>query len=202
MRTQTNRIRTNLPVTVRLIVLTGFMGAGKSTTGALLAQKLGWRFLDTDSVIEERTGVTIAQLFEECGEAAFRTFETETIRDNARGEHLILALGGGAVEAEATREVLAGLDNACIVFLDAPLEVMVARCLAQPAAAERPVLADRERLAQRLAARLPHYREAHLTIATLQLTPQAVADHIFETLCDRCATPPGSIREKEGVASP
>ncbi|HEX3470040.1 MAG TPA: shikimate kinase, partial [Silvibacterium sp.] len=91
------RTETNLPVTVRRIVLTGFMGAGKSTTGLLLAQKLGWQFLDTDAVIEARTGVTIAQLFEQRGEAAFRTFETETIRDYAQAEHLVLALGGGAV---------------------------------------------------------------------------------------------------------
>ena len=70
------RTKTNLPVKVRRIVLTGFMGAGKSTTGALLAEKLGWRFLDTDATIEARAGVTIAQLFEQRGEAAFRAFET------------------------------------------------------------------------------------------------------------------------------
>src|SRR5208337_4621708 len=139
------RTETNLPVAVLRIVLTGFMGAGKSTIGKLLAQKLGWRLLDTDTVIEARTGSTIAQLFAQRGETAFRELETETIRDHAHAESLVLALGGGAIEAEATRQALADLEHACIVFLDAPLEVMVARCLAQPAAAERPVLADRER---------------------------------------------------------
>lgn len=196
------RTETNLPVKVRRIVLTGFMGAGKSTTGALLAQKLGWGFLDTDAAIEARAGVTIAQLFEQRGEAAFRALETEAIREHARTEHLILALGGGAVEAEPTRDALAQLDHACIIFLEAPLELMVARCIAQPGAAERPVLADREGLARRLAARLPHYRKAHLTIATSQLTPQAVADHILEALADRCVAPPRAMREKEGVATP
>jgi shikimate kinase len=196
------RTETNLPVKVRRIVLTGFMGAGKSTIGALLAQKLGWRFLDTDAAIEARAGVSIAQLFEQRGEAAFRALETEAIRAHAQTEHLILALGGGAVEAEPTRDALAQLDHACIVFLDAPLELMVARCIAQPDAAERPVLADREGLARRLAARLPHYREAHLTIATSQLTPQAVADHILEALSDRCVAPSRAMREKEGVATP
>lgn len=186
----------NLPLTVRRIVLTGFMGAGKSTTGALLAQKLGWRFLDTDALIEAHTGHTIAQLFAERGEPAFRALETETIRDHSQSEHLVLALGGGAIESEAARHALAQLEYACIVFLDAPLEVMVARCVAQAAAAERPVLADRERLAARLTARLPLYRQAHLTVATAQLNPQEVAGHILETLKDRCAV---SSSEKEGI---
>src|SRR5580704_13263296 len=156
------RTETNLPVTVRRIVLTGFMGAGKSTIGALLAQRLGWRFLDTDAIIEARTGATIAQLFAQRGETAFRELETETIRNHSHTESQVLALGGGAIEAEATRQALARLEPACIVFLAAPLEVMVARCLAHAAAVERPVLADREQLAARLTARLPHYRQAHL----------------------------------------
>jgi shikimate kinase len=196
------RTEANLPVNVRCIVLTGFMGAGKSTTGALLAQKLGWRFLDTDAIIEARTGSTIAQLFAQRGEIAFRELETKTIRDHSQSANLVLALGGGAIEAEATRHALTQLEHVCVVFLDAPLEVMVARCLAQPAAAERPVLADRERLAARLTARLPHYRQAHLTITTSKLSPQAVADHILEALRDRCAAVPVTTREKEGVATP
>jgi shikimate kinase len=178
------------------------MGAGKSTTGALLAQRLGWQFLDTDAVIEARTGATIAQLFARHGEAAFRALEAEAIRDHARAERLVLALGGGAIESEATRHALAQLDQACIVFLDAPLEVMVARCLAQPSAAERPVLADRERLARRLAERLPHYRQAHLTVETSGLTPEAVVESILEALHGRCAALPAAIGEKEGVAAP
>ncbi len=188
---------THLPETVRRIVLTGFMGAGKSTIGPLLAQRLGWRFLDTDAIIEARTGTTIAQIFTRQGEEAFRALETETIREHGLGEHLVLGLGGGAVEAESTRDALARLDDACIVFLEAPLEVMVARCITQPGAAERPVLADRKRLAARLAARLPHYREAHLTVATTDLTPEAVADILLGTLGNRCVALPPTIHESK-----
>ena len=175
----------NLPLTVRRIVLTGFMGAGKSTVGALLAERLGWRFMDTDALIEAQTRTTIAEIFAERGENAFRALETSAVRDSAHVEHLVLALGGGAVESEPTRNALANLDQACIVFLDAPLDVMVARCMAQPNAAERPVLADRERLAKRLEGRLPHYRMAHLIVATRGLTPEAVADSILEFLRDQ-----------------
>ena len=172
---------------IRRIVLTGFMGAGKSTIGAVLAQKLGWRFLDSDAAIEANAGMTVAQIFDRHGEANFRLREAQAIRDHTRSECIVLALGGGALESEATRDALANLEHACIIFLDAPLEIMVARCLAQPGAAERPVLADRERLAARLSERLPYYRRAHLTIPTAGLTPQAVVAKVLEALGDRCS---------------
>ena len=177
-------------------MLTGFMGAGKSTIGALLAERLGWRFTDTDTFIEARTGMQVAQIFAARGEAAFRALETEAIRECAQAERLVLALGGGAVESAPTREALAKLEQACIVFLDAPLDVMVARCIAQPNAAERPVLADRERLAARLAARLPHYQMAHLTVATGELTPEAVAESIIEFAGEFAASLAGAAPRK------
>src|ERR1700745_2998164 len=115
------RMQAKLPGTVRRIVLTGFMGAGKSTIGRMLAQSLGWDFVDTDAVIESRTGMTIARIFAEQGEDAFRALEAEAVREQARVEHVVLALGGGAVEFETTREALVRLGDACVVFLDAPL---------------------------------------------------------------------------------
>ena len=105
----------HIPVTVQRIVLTGFMGAGKSTVGALLAERLGWRFMDTDAAIEARTGLTVAQIFAANGEDAFREFEADAIRGCARLDRLVLALGGGAVESGSTRIALARLDQACIV---------------------------------------------------------------------------------------
>lgn len=184
------RTETHLPLTVRRIVLTGFMGAGKSTVGALLAERLGWRFMDTDAIIEQRTGQTIAQIFTEKGEGAFRALEADAVRDCARLDELVLALGGGAIETRPTRDALAVLTHACIVFLDAPLEVMVARCVEQPNAVERPVLADRERLAKRLEARLPHYRTAHLTVETAGLPPAAVTERILEFLSNKSGAAP------------
>jgi shikimate kinase len=178
----------SLPRTIRRIVLTGFMGAGKSTTGPLLAQSLGWEFLDLDTVIESRSGKTVAEIFAQQGEAAFRALEAEAVREHTLRENFVLALGGGAIEMESTRDFLARLDRTCVLFLDAPLDVLVARCLAQPAAAERPVLADREGLLRRFNARLPHYRDAHLTIATAGLSPQAVVARILEAIENRCTT--------------
>lgn len=180
------RTQANLPVTVRRIVLTGFMGAGKSTIGELLARRLGWQFVDTDAVVEARARLTIAQIFAQHGEDAFRALEADAVRDQAQAEEVVVALGGGAMESEGTREALSELAGTCVVFLDAPLEVMVARCLSQPGAAERPVLRDRERLRARLAARLPHYRRAHLIVGTADLTPEAVTDAILEAVGIRC----------------
>lgn len=171
-----------LPPTIRRIALIGFMGAGKSTAGALLAQNLGWQFVDTDSFIESRAGRTVAQIFAEDGEQAFRAMEADAIRHHAQSEGLVLALGGGAIEHDLTREILHGLSETRIVFLDAPLELMVARCVAQPGAAVRPILADRERLLERFSSRLPQYRRAHLTIATANLTPTKVVESILAAL--------------------
>lgn len=172
----------SLTKTIRRIVLIGFMGAGKSTVGAMLAQKLGWDFIDTDAVIETRSGIAISQIFAQKGEQAFRSLEVETIREFMGCQNLVLALGGGAIEAESTRETLGAFAGTYVVFLEAPLDTLIARCLAQPGAAERPVLADRERLLQRFIERLPHYRSAHLTVLTEGLTPERVATQVVETV--------------------
>src|ERR1035437_10777009 len=84
------------------IVLTGFMGSGKSTLGPLIAARLGWSFIDVDDVIEAEAGVTIAELFARHGAAGFRARERATIARLAGGDSLVLALGGGAIEHEAT----------------------------------------------------------------------------------------------------
>src|ERR1700691_2726227 len=161
------------------IILTGFMGAGKTTAGALLAERLGWRFADSDALVEARAGMTIAEIFERQGKAAFRQLEADAVREAAGTDHMVLALGGGALEFAPTRDFLFTLENCRVVFLEAPLETLIDRCAGQPNAAVRPVLRDRERLAERWQARLPLYRQAHLTVATAERTPQAVVDCIL-----------------------
>jgi shikimate kinase len=164
------------------IILTGFMGAGKTTVGALLAERLGWIFVDSDHVVEARAGMSVAEIFERRGEAAFRQMETEAVRETAGREHVVLALGGGALESAATRDLLATLPHARVVFLEAPLDTLVSRCAGQPQAPVRPVLRDRESLAARWQLRQPLYRAAHLTVATADRTPAAVADAIVQEL--------------------
>jgi shikimate kinase len=162
------------------IVLTGFMGAGKTTVGALLAERLGWTFVDSDHSVEARAGMTVAEIFERHGESAFRSMEADAVRESAGREHIVLALGGGALESAATREFLAALPHGRVVYLEAPLDTLVGRCAGQPDAPVRPILRDREGLAARWQARQPLYREAHLIVATTGRSPAAVVDRIVQ----------------------
>ena len=81
------------------------MGSGKSTVGPLIARRLGWRFTDVDSVIESEAGTTIAEIFASKGESAFRDLEYATIVRLISAEELVLALGGGAIERDGTRNM-------------------------------------------------------------------------------------------------
>src|SRR5580704_7456609 len=93
-------------IRLRRIVLTGFMGSGKTTVGPLVAERLGWRFVDVDDVIAAEAGCSIPEIFRDEGETEFRRLERETIVRLASGDALVLALGGGAIEDAATRGLL------------------------------------------------------------------------------------------------
>jgi len=172
----------SLSANLSRIVLIGFMGAGKTTVGAILARRLGWDFVDSDRIVEARAGCTIGEIFSREGEQAFREKEAAAIRDIAKSEHLVIGLGGGAVEAAATREFLSSLSDTLIVFLEAPLETLLARCAGHEDGPVRPVLADRDRLSERWSRRLPWYAQAHLTVETGDLSPEEVADWILHKL--------------------
>jgi shikimate kinase len=92
-----------------MIVLIGFMGAGKTTVGRLLAAKLGLPFTDSDLVIEDRAGKPVRQIFADDGEQAFRQLEHEVIADLLGGPDAVLALGGGAASHDGTRSLLAAV---------------------------------------------------------------------------------------------
>jgi len=152
------------------------MGSGKSTVGPLVADKLGWRFVDVDDVIEAEAGCTIAELFQRHGEARFRELERLTIARLAGGEGQVLALGGGAIEDAGTRALLLSAPGTLLVHLEVTLDTTLARC--QGTEVSRPVLADRASLAARYERRLPLYRTAHLSIAVDTLTPVEAAQAV------------------------
>ncbi len=156
------------------IALAGFMGTGKSTVGRLLAERLGWRFVDTDALIEARAGVPIAHIFAEQGEPAFRRLEAEICRQVAAGRRQVIALGGGALlDAETRRHVQA---RALLVCLTAPLEEIVRRVGQDPA---RPLFhADRARLAALYQARAAHYASLPHHVATEGRAPAEIAEEI------------------------
>jgi shikimate kinase len=162
---------------IERIVLTGFMGAGKTTVGNLIAARLAWRFVDADETIEAGAGTTIAQIFAERGEPWFRQLEHETIRQLLNEESLVLAMGGGAIEDDRTLRLLMASDGTRLVHLEASLETVLKRC--QGTESLRPVLQDRPNLEARYLRRLTLYRQAHLTVAVDALHPQAAADAIL-----------------------
>jgi len=162
------------------IVLTGFMGAGKTTVGQLLARRLNWRFLDVDIEIEAAAESSIADLFLIHGEPWFRQVEYDTICRLADSEHVVLALGGGAIEDERTRQLLLQAEETQLVHLHASLGTVLVRCKGTDDL--RPVLRDRANLEARYERRLPLYRLAHLTIAVDSLLPEAVVDSILEQI--------------------
>jgi shikimate kinase len=163
---------------IRRIVLTGFMGSGKSTVGPLVAARLGWRFLDADDVIVAETGLAISGFFACHGEPAFRAIERTTIARLAGEDALVLALGGGAIEDAMTRDLLLSTPGTILVHLEVTLETTLARCSGTDHT--RPVLADRDHLAARYERRLPLYRTAHVSIASDLLTPDQVAEAILK----------------------
>jgi shikimate kinase len=164
----------------RRIVLTGFMGSGKTTLGPLVAARLGWSFIDVDDVIEAEAGVTIAEIFARHGEAAFRERERATIARLAAGDSLVLALGGGAIENEATRELLLAAPETLLIHLEIELVTTLKRCRVTEQA--RPILADHANLAARYQRRLPLYRMAHVSISVDALTPDEAVDAILRAI--------------------
>ncbi len=158
---------------LKLVCLAGFMGSGKSTVGRLLAQQLGWRFVDIDERIERQSGTRIAEIFDRLGEASFRELERAEL-ERALGEAtaspvpVVLALGGGTFTQAANLDLLRaacspeGLPRAgCVVWLDCPVEQLLARCVMMD---DRPLFRDELSFRKLYEERLPFYRMADLHV--------------------------------------
>ena len=160
------------------VVLVGAPGAGKSTVGAHLARRLGVGFVDVDGLIEERTGKTIAEIFVDDGEAAFRELEVATTLEVLQ-QPGVVSLGGGAVTSPAIRAALRGHH---VVWLEVSVTQATRRVGMN---AVRPLLLGnvRSRLVQLMAERRPLYEEvATITIDTSTAKPPALAREIEERL--------------------
>jgi len=140
---------------VRWLCLAGHMGAGKSSVGRRVASRLGWPFVDADRAIEEHAGMPIPEIFAKKGELWFRRTEEAVIREIVSAEPPgILALGGGALESERTRGLLAR--RAWVVWLHTDPQVSWNRVRSS----DRPLARDRDRFIRRAEAREPIFRAA------------------------------------------
>jgi shikimate kinase len=160
-----------------LLFLVGFMGAGKSTVGPLLAHELNWNFIDLDQEIEKVEGRPISQIFSEKGEACFRQIETQALQGLRTRGPSVVALGGGAFVQEGNRHLIHELGYS--VFLDCALEVIAARC---PQDGTRPLLQSSAGLEALYASRLPYYQQSDFRVAVSSQTPEQITKIILAHL--------------------
>ena len=161
--------------TGRRIVITGFMGAGKTTVAVALARELGCASLDLDDLIAAREGRTPQRLIDEDGEAAFRDAETRALREALeRGDARVVATGGGTWTLERNRAAVAG--HGCLsVWLDAPFDLCWERITRVGARGLRPFARDRAAARRLYELRLADYALAHLRVG---VTPRHTAEEV------------------------
>jgi shikimate kinase len=165
------------PRQIRNLVLTGFMGTGKSSIGRLAATQLQFEFIDTDALVEARAGKTIPKIFAQEGEAAFRGVERQVVLDLAGRDKTVISTGGGLV---VNLENMTSLkEHALVICLCASPETIFERTRYP---SHRPLLrqaAPLERIRQLLAEREPFYRQADVLINAEGRSVREVAQHVL-----------------------
>ncbi len=165
-----------------LLTLIGYRATGKTTLAKLLAKQLGWDWIDADVEIEHRAGKSIARIFAEQGEPAFRDIEAQVIADLCRRDRLVIAAGGGAPLRPESRQAMRA--GGTVVWLTAKPETILARMTGDATtAARRPSLTEKDPLDEILHVlnvREPIYREAaHCTIDTEGRSPEELIADIL-----------------------
>jgi shikimate kinase len=169
----------------RPIALIGYRGTGKTTVAQFLARSLSWDWIDADMEVELRAGKSIATIFSNDGEDAFRDLEAQVVTELCQRERMILALGGGAILRESSRRTLSQCQ--AVAWLRASPETLNLR-IAQDSstAARRPNLTNhdgRTEIELLLAQREPFYRGcATLEVDTENREPAEIADEIIAAL--------------------
>jgi shikimate kinase len=163
------------------------MGAGKSTVGRELAQKLGWTFEDLDDRIERREKQSVAEIFRNAGEAEFRRAEHEALKELLEelrgGSEKVIALGGGAFINQSNINLLEA-GNLSIVFLDGAVEELWTRCQeqARKQGLERPLLKSSQEFRELYQKRRPHYLKASLRQETGGKDVEQIAANLMQAL--------------------
>jgi shikimate kinase len=161
------------------------MGCGKTTVGRLLAQRMAWKFVDLDTLIEAAERKTVAEIFSRAGEAAFRRREQELLRrmveEIPQAGGRVVALGGGTFAQPPNLELLQRA-QAVTIWLECPIEQLLMRCAL---IANRPLFRDEASFRRLYEERLPFYRQATFTVQTgpgdpLEVVQQILSLSIFQ----------------------
>jgi len=161
------------------IVLTGFMCTGKTSVGKLLAEKLGYQFVDTDDLIEQRVGMKISDIFAVYGEPYFRDVETEVVKEVAKKDKFVISTGGGVVLRKVNMDELR--KNGIIVNLTAKPETIYNRLKNQPGV--RPLLNKPDpmnEIIKLLLQREEYYKNCDLRIETDNFTVEQIVQQILD----------------------
>ena len=163
------------------IILIGFMGSGKTTTGRLLAKKLNYPFIDTDQIIEQKNGLTCAKIFEQRGEEFFRKQETAVLQELHGLNGSIIATGGGIILSEDNRVFLQNLGT--VIYLKTAPEEILKRVGHDTT---RPLLNNtdkREKISDMFSDREPLYlAAAKFSVETYTGQPEKTADEVLKLL--------------------
>jgi shikimate kinase len=179
-RDEANRLLAGRP-----LVLVGMMGAGKTTVGRRLANRLGRRFIDSDEEVEKAAGMSIEDIFRLHGEDDFRAGEVKVIARLLKEEAIVLGTGGGAFINPDTRALVK--TSAVSVWIKADFDVLFARVSRRP---NRPLLKTpnpRETLQRLMEARYPIYAEADVTVVSRDVPQDQVATEVIDALVARLA---------------
>jgi shikimate kinase len=171
-----------------LIFLTGFMGSGKSTIGPILANTLGFQYLDVDQHIEQKTNKRVADIFSSKGEQAFRTLERDALRELTERKHCVISLGGGTIANEENCQLV--LLKGILVYLKLSPEEIIQRVQYR---SDRPMLKDvhgnqlslpelRNRIRDLMTRREQFYARADVVITADNMRVGATVDEIMKNI--------------------
>jgi len=157
------------------------MASGKTSAGLLLADRIGWTFIDTDSMIEKMYGRTVSDIFAASGEEVFRRYEKQVLREIARGSRQVVATGGGIVLDPGNRRLMR--NRGLIIWLKVDAADVLKRIKGDRS---RPLLMTgnpEQRVADLMNQREGLYAEADVIVGTRGLTVEQVAQVVWEALC-------------------
>ncbi len=189
-------------VPMQQIVLIGLSGVGKSSVGAILAERLGWPLIDTDDLVTELEGRSPAELITTRGEPEFRKVEERVVAEAARRTPAVISLGGGAFLSSRSRRALG--ERGLICWLDAAPAEIARRLRDAPDSTERPLLGEdlEGRLQELSDERRIHYSQADLWTPAQGMSPEDVADRILQAWSGGADVPAGGARRLERLGSP